>query len=229
MKDFKAIWKAKAASKTITTEDVITHAILRTMAAKSRDKRDILRHFITRAFREHKTQGWQALIHACNVLKYRLTSGERYNPRPVLGSAILDIFESDSELQMFLSLLDSLSPYDFDRVYTYVFVRQDISPEYQLVQAAHATMALGKALAPEHDPHNTYFTVVGVPDPAELKNVEQILKANNFPYEKFIEPDIKTGSQVTAIATHPIHWAARRPLKGYPLLSFAPKELEIYN
>jgi hypothetical protein len=228
MKDFKAIWKAKAASKTITAEDVVVYSILRTMAAKSKDKRDILRHFITRAFKEHKTNGWHALKRACETLKHRLVHGERYYPLPILRSAILDIFETDAELQMFISLLDSLKPYDFDRVYTYVFVRQDISPEYQLVQAAHATMALGKVLAPEHDPHNTYFTVVGVPDPSELKAVEMLLKANNFPYEKFIEPDIKTGSQVTAIATHPIHWAARRPLKGFPLLSFAPKELEIY-
>ena len=221
MKDFKSIWKAKAASKNITTEDVVIHAILRTMAAKSKDKRDILRYFITRAFKEHKSDGWNALINAVNVVEWRAKRGQ--------VCELTSYLENELEEKIFLSLLDSLRPYDFDRVYTYVFVRQDISPEYQLVQAAHATMALGRALAPEHEPRNTYFTVVGVPDPAELINVELLLKANNFPYEKFIEPDIKTGSQITAIATHPIHWAARRPLKGFPLLSFAPKELEIYN
>lgn len=219
MKDFKAIWKAKAASKNITTEDVVIHAILRTMAAKSKDKRDILRYFITRAFKEHKSDGWYALINAVNVVEWRAKRGQ--------VCELTSCLETELEEKIFLSLLDSLRPYDFDRVYTYVFVRQDISPEYQLVQAAHATMALGKALAPEHDPHNTYFTVVGVADGKSLTDVIPMLKANGFPYVAFVEPDI--GNQVTAIATHPIHWAARRPLKGFPLLSFAPKELEIYN
>jgi hypothetical protein len=220
MKDFKAIWKAKANSKNITVEDVVAHAILRTMAAKSRDKRDILRHFIVRAFKEHKTQGWSALIDAVDTIEYRLKYGH-------LVMSMLEALETPEEEKMFLSLLVSLRPYDFDRVYTYVFVRQDISPEYQLVQAAHATMALGQALAPDQDAHNTYFTVVGVPDGKSLTDVIPMLKANGFPYVAFVEPDI--GNQITAIATHPIHWAARRPLKGFPLLSFAPKELEIYN
>jgi hypothetical protein len=99
----------------------------------------------------------------------------------------------------------------FNRKYVYIFVRQDISPEYQLVQASHVTLKLGYDLCKidefhkSFDPIELYFTVVG----AEERGIE---------YKIFVEPDI--GNETTAIATFPIHIRERGDLTRYKLLRF---------
>ncbi len=216
MKNFKAIWKTLAKEKQIRVQDTVAYAILRAMASKSENKREIARYFVAKSFtRNNKLENpYQSAITA----HFKVLADLKWNDK-ILQTDAKNIFESDEELELFKELIESLKPFDFDRVYTYVFVRQDLTPEYQLVQAAHATMVLGKNLAEHHNPNETYFTVIGVENLRALEDVMDHVDSHGFEYEKFIEPDI--GHEATAIAVHPIHWMARRPLKDYNLLTFS--------
>lgn len=100
--------------------------------------------------------------------------------------------------------------------YVYVFVRQDLSNEQQLVQAAHATLVLGNKL--KRDVNELYFTVIGIPQLIDFRKVMNDLNTHGTQYETFYEPD--QGNTLTAIATHPISKDQRGILKDYKLLKF---------
>ena len=107
------------------------------------------------------------------------------------------------------------------KYYAYFFTRQDISPEQQIVQTAHAAFQLGvhsqrvvdngkpdPDLVPcqineQIDPTETHFTVIGVRDLGALYAVESILQKFGYRYEKFFEPDLKDG-EFTSIGVYPI-------------------------
>lgn len=125
------------------------------------------------------------------------------------------------------------------KTYAYFFTRQDISPEQQIVQTAHAALQLGinsqritknewnetRDVTPQ--PHvlpdlikaeNTHFTVVGVRNLEALDAVSAILTKFGYRYEMFFEPDLNNG-EPTAIAVYPITDTARGPLLAFNLLN----------
>ncbi len=119
------------------------------------------------------------------------------------------------------------------RKYAYFFTRQDISPEQQIVQTAHAALKLGvnSQRQPDFDidggyiPHfaneninadETYFTVVGVRNEEALKACIEILERFGFKYEAFIEPDMD--NQITSVAVYPIAENMKGPLAAFNLL-----------
>jgi hypothetical protein len=124
-----------------------------------------------------------------------------------------------------------------DKYYAYFFTRQDIFPEYQLVQTAHAALKLGYHAAEKWDkgqeetlregqiktfnPSETYFTCVGVRDLDAIYAVEAILQKFGFKYEVFVEPDI--GNEITSIAVYPVHEDKRDILLAFSLLKFGGK------
>lgn len=117
-----------------------------------------------------------------------------------------------------------------EKLYTYIFTRQDLSPEQQIVQSSHAAMQLGYELGlrpPEEastqfitsfcaDPSDVHFTIVGVRNVEALLGVKQILKQFNFEYEIFFEPD--DGGQPTSIAVYPVEESKKGPLLAFNLL-----------
>jgi len=109
----------------------------------------------------------------------------------------------------------------YNRHYVYIFVRQDIFPEYQLVQASHVALKLGWLIRNEeemnYNPNELYFTVVGVKDLDGLRNVGIHLDERGIKWEWFFEPDINSS---TAIATYPIPIRERGDLLQYKLLRF---------
>ena len=121
------------------------------------------------------------------------------------------------------------------KYYSYFFTRQDISPEYQVVQTAHAAFQLGvnsqrwtdkplenQQVMDEVAPEETYFTVVGVRNLTALKAVESILTQFNIMYEKFFEPDLN-GGEYTSIAVYPIAEDKKGPLDAFNLLTIGKK------
>ena len=116
------------------------------------------------------------------------------------------------------------------KYYSYFFTRQDISPEQQLVQTAHAALVMGVSsmgLLPEKadfawpykkdfNPHETYFTCVGVRNEKALYAVMQILDKFGFRYEAFYEPDMN--NEPTAIAVYPVSELMKGPLDAFNLL-----------
>jgi len=103
--------------------------------------------------------------------------------------------------------------------YLYIFVRQDIFKEYQLVQSSHVAYKLGSVLGKDADADNTYFTCVGVRNLEALEAVEKILTKFGFKYEKFFEPDLNSG-EYTALAVHPVDEDKRDILLAFNLLKF---------
>ncbi len=99
--------------------------------------------------------------------------------------------------------------------YTYIFVRQDLSLEQQMVQSGHACLLLGTKY-PDIDAQSTNFVLVGVRNEDGLFAVERILKKFEINYVRFIEPDI--GDQATAIATIPMDRDQRGPLLAFNVL-----------
>jgi len=128
------------------------------------------------------------------------------------------------------------------KYYAYFFTRQDISPEQQVVQTAHAAFQLGvhsqrviespsKSAGDDFipcqvneqiDPTETYFTVIGVRDLGALNAVERILQKFGYRYEKFFEPDLKDG-EFTSIAVYPISEFHRDVLMAFNLLTVTRK------
>ncbi len=111
-----------------------------------------------------------------------------------------------------------------EKHYVYIFVRQDISAEQQLVQSSHVALMLGSRLGrrfqgdqKKYKIDDLYFTVIGI---TTLKDFVQVQKdLSEFQYECFYEPDI--GHEMTAIATYPIHHKKRGTLRTkYKLLKF---------
>lgn len=105
--------------------------------------------------------------------------------------------------------------------YVYIFTRQDISPEQQLVQSAHVAMVLGNEIARKGfstDPRETYFTVVGVKNLDGLEAVLDILCDNGFYHTIFREPDM--GNEITSIATYPVFESQRGVLLAFSWLRF---------
>ena len=102
--------------------------------------------------------------------------------------------------------------------YVYIFTRQDISPEQQIVQSAHVTLKLGASKKFTDNPNETYFTVVGVRNLEALEAVEKILSTFNFEYVTFLEPDLGLG-ETTSIATFPIDEDKRDVLMAFNLLT----------
>ena len=121
------------------------------------------------------------------------------------------------------------------KYYAYFFTRQDLSPEQQIVQTAHAAFQLGVRsqrvvddgkgngdLVPcqineEIEPSETHFTVIGIRDLGALYAVESILKKFGYRYEKFYEPDLKDG-EYTSIGVYPISEYHRDVLMAFNLL-----------
>ena len=108
-----------------------------------------------------------------------------------------------------------------EKTYVYLFTRQDISPEQQIVQTSHAAYKLGECIG--SDDYNyasadeTHFTVVGVRNKDALYAVIDILDTFGFAYEVFTEPDLN-GGEKTSIATYPILENDRDVLLAFNLL-----------
>lgn len=110
------------------------------------------------------------------------------------------------------------------RYYSYIFVRQDIKPEQQMVQVGHVCMQMGDAMADmeastiqePYDATKTHFVLVGVRNLQALLAVDSILDKFGYLYERFIEDDLN--NEMTAIATFPIKEIFRGPLQAFNTL-----------
>ena len=99
--------------------------------------------------------------------------------------------------------------------YTYIFVRQDISIEQQMVQVGHVCMKMGYYL-PLADPDKTHFVLVGVRNEEALEAIKDILEAFDYEYSMFTETYPKPHK--TAIATYPVKEHDKGVLKAFNLL-----------
>lgn len=98
-------------------------------------------------------------------------------------------------------------------LYSYIFIRKDLSPAQQIVQASHAAMEMGYKHTPTPSP--THIVLIGMETQEALVHTADYLTSHNIPHEMFHEPDYDTG--FTAIATRPITGSQRKLFKRYSL------------
>lgn len=229
MKDFKKIWKDLANKKEVTAIDTILYCLFKAYTAKSNaDKVVILSRLLAKAFTpitnknrlEKGCTPWSTLLYRVFWTIQRVKGDPKYL---VNCKGMLSVFENTGEREGLAYLLiaaykeiNNSKSERFDPPYTYIFVRQDISNEQQLVQSSHIALELGAKM--DHDFRGLHFTVIGVGDLKELEDTKENLEKLGISFEYFIEPDI--GDQMTAIATYPIHAQKRRLLSKYRLLTF---------
>lgn len=80
----------------------------------------------------------------------------------------------------------------------YLFVREDISRQQQIIQTAHAVDALNKQ-HPYDGIHN--MVLLKATDEEHLLDIMQYVSSSNIEHHMFYEPDV---SEYTAIATRPL-------------------------
>jgi hypothetical protein len=235
MKDFRQIFKTLARAKQLQSHHIVQYAILRSMVAKTpkthEDRLKIAGTFISRHFRsvsrtkllDNGVEPQRAIRSATEWAK---------NSQLILGIPQDEMFDSPLALIQYKNLAVALwdqyrMPADlYTRRYVYIFVRQDMTPEYQLVQASHAAARMGQRLGSNgfDQTHfdELYFSVIGVPDLAAMAKALEDFKQRGIKTYAFIEPDI--GNVMTAFASDPVWAADRKGLLTYKRLKFAQKD-----
>ena len=105
---------------------------------------------------------------------------------------------------------EEIDVFDEETLFMYIFVREDMPPVIQLIQAAHATYTMGSLGNISKGAENVHFCVLGVKDENELKSVSFDLERNDF------EPDNDIG--YTAIACEPMKGESRKWFRKFNLL-----------
>lgn len=231
MKDIKKIWTALVQSKQATARNHIEYALLRAVTAKKVDPVTLAKLLLAKSFTPITKQikldnGRTPMsgLYRNKPIGPRGIFGALYDKNiPILGTTVAELFIGcEDEYNAYVKLIEAVFPLDgkqptFNHEYVYIFTRQDMTPEQQLVQSAHATLVLGSKLA-GRDVSELYFAVIGVPDLAGLSSV--IKDLGDIEYVTFYEPDI--GNTMTSIATMPIPYRKRGKLLKYSKLSFTP-------
>lgn len=96
--------------------------------------------------------------------------------------------------------------------YFYIFVRQDIPIEQQIIQTAHATIEMTKLCKIEDIP---YVVMIGIPDEVWMGSVIKHLKALKIEHAEFLDTDFDFG--VASVVTVPLTEDQRTHLRHYPL------------
>ncbi len=103
-----------------------------------------------------------------------------------------------------------------------MLIRKDLTPSQQAVQACHAVIEAHTAFNFSQLSVHPHLVLLEVADLPALERAKNRLQSRNIPFKEFIEPDLN--HEVTALCTPPLHGAARRVLRGFPLLN-----LEVFN
>jgi hypothetical protein len=210
---YKTLWKTLANAKAIEAFHVVQYCAVKTVKAKGENKSEIFNALLRKAFSPN-IYGQRPML-ANNVWQARITG---WDGKTLFNQVPIKEFLTDEELLMYQGLLNAFSPKNLvdPNYYSYIFVRQDLSPEQQLVQAAHVTCVLGSKI--KTDPSKLYFVVVGVEDLDRLNEICVSLSLKGHEFVDFIEPDV--GDERTAIATLPIRGDMRKDFKKFNLLKF---------
>ncbi len=227
MQDLRKLWQHLARSKSVESYHVVQYAILHSLYETNgniENATNLALKKLNTAFspikNKNKLDNGQKPLSAL-----KLAIARAHGLRDVLGGP--PELLSGKDLTNYRKVIYTLSNETavkeyFDRKYVYIFVRQDISPEYQLVQSSHIALKLGWMMgfdrSLESDPNSLYFAVIGVPDLDGLKFVQEHLKSLEITQHSFIEPDI--GNEMTGVATYPIPVNQRKPFQNYKRLRF---------
>jgi len=219
MKDYIPYWKELAHDKAITVQDTINYCLLKALRAKNPDKLAVAVGVMQQAFTP--VTNFKKLINGQKAYQGLYKTGIAWSALhpSKLRDCALETEEEHKDFnklwrEVFVVLNNELAEY-----YTYIIVRQDISHEQQLVQAAHATLKLGASLIDSPvGLNNLNFVVCGVKNEDEVRGAAEYLYSSGYDTVEFREPDIN--DEVTAIASFPIKSTKKRFMKRYKILWF---------
>lgn len=236
MKDFKKVFKELARAKQATAADHLEYFILKAISAKSNhSKAQIASEMIKEAFRpvtnKVKLENGMHPHHGLDVAMAEAwiypVNFEELSKRNLSTRPLLECIENDLELKQYQSIIKEIKDSLFangeflDKDYSFFFVRDDIDPSYQAVQAAHAALLLGQHLSKKNINLNDLNFVVCAASSEQIdKYIPERIKASteNVELVKFVEPDI--GNKVTCIATTPIPYSHKNVFGDFKLLKF---------
>lgn len=104
--------------------------------------------------------------------------------------------------------------------YTYLFIRQDLPIETQIVQSAHAAHSAGESFG-----QHSHLIAFGAKSEQALLAIADRMTEHGIRYEMFFEPDNDVG--YTAICTSPLTGDDRKPMRKYSLLKSNPSTLDV--
>lgn len=230
MFDYRKMWKHLVSNRNAEAHHVVQYIVFKALdKAEGNVERAInyALQALCKAFTPVSNQNRVINGHEPLYSLYEAIWKAHWPGREILGapSAVMSFEERQKFNQVLAGLynMGTLKEY-YQRRYVYIFVRQDISPEYQLVQASHVALKLGFQVALDHslphpvDPSNLYFSVIGAKDLAELGQIQDHLKQRGITHHVFVEPDI--GDQITAVASYPVLAKNRGSLLNYKRLKF---------
>lgn len=218
MKNFRTIWKQLAKDKKLESYHFVQRAVLIGLQSnRNMPKEEIVTILLDKYFspitNKNKLANGCTKYQSIEIASYLIASKNSL----ILGQKPEDIFDTEEEHKQYLALARPLQIDKIDRKYLYYFTAQDMTPEQQAVQAAHAILAMGVRLGKSINPHETYFQWIGTRDKSTLSWYVEKYKHMNP--EKFFEPD--QGNSLTSFALPPIPWYSCGDLIDLPLLKFA--------
>jgi hypothetical protein len=225
MKDFKQVWKSLAKARQISAADVFTYNIFKAITAKNPNKLEVALNLLQRAFtpvtKPIKLKNGRRPYDVISMM-YGATRIDikdlpnLYNP----PTRLRDCVETVEEIKMYNDIKEKVCKELNDHVedlYTFIFVRQDLNKEIQVVQSSHAALVLGHKLK-DHDPHKLNFVVCGAKDLSELMDIKNHIATEGIETVEFVEPDID--NEVTAIASFPMSVSKKRCMRHYKILKY---------
>lgn len=221
MNTLKTTWKAYVKENDPSAADMAAYQILKAVKSKSNDKFAVAKALIDRAFtpitkESRLNNGHAPYGGAFNAIR-RTLYGSFYNH--ILDDLTGLEIESFKEIESKLREEFRFGHEKHEPEYMFFFVRQDITPEQQLVQTAHVALVAGQRLfSPEAKTHEIYFCVIGVENEQELVKAAELLADHEIKVQAFREPDLN--NSITAICSVPILRHKKGFLSHYKTLKF---------
>lgn len=217
-KNWKTHWKAHTLNKDATALHHFQYCVLKALGAKSNAKLEIAQALLRRAFTPVKEEiHGRTAFDTVRRVNYQAIWHWR-NTKQIFGLDASLFFNAEDE-EAYVNLVGEIYSQNIAKSepeYMFVFVRQDISPEQQAVQAAHATYKAGCTFG--YNPDTTNFVLVGLPKEEHVTQAANLCEANGHETVSFIEPDL--GDTLTAIAVRPMKERHKRFLREYKKLVF---------
>jgi hypothetical protein len=104
----------------------------------------------------------------------------------------------------------------------YAFIRQDLPPGQETIQAIHAAFHAGMAFGAEHgnQPGIPFAVVTDTPTLKAVKKAQRKMEAAGIKHYAMVDTDVE--EDVTAIVTHPVDSVHKQVLSEYRLRRYYP-------
>ena len=225
MKDYKQVWKTLANAREVEAKDVFIYNIFKAMTAKNPNKLEVALNLLQRAFTpvtkpiklKSGRRPYDILDRMYGTRIQVQDLPNLYNPPTRLRDCVETVEEINMYNQLKQDVYKALNDHVED-LYTFIFVRQDLNKEIQVVQSSHAALVLGHKIK-DHDPHKLNFVVCGAKDLADLMAIKDHIATEGVETVEFVEPDLN--NEITAIASFPMSVSKKRCMRRYKILKYS--------